>query len=489
MKYRIFIVEDDETIANLLKKHLSSWGYDVFLAEDFSNILQEFAGKDPQLVLLDLKLPFYNGFHWCEEIRKVSQVPVIFISSAADNMNMVMAMSRGADDFIAKPFDMDVLVAKIQAILRRTYSFGNPGNVLDIWCEVFMESFRAYLKQTKIFFIACVFMAAVSTAVICLYQLPLEAAVYLAVLWLGAGAAVFLYGYACYRQKVQNLILVEKAPEINLDRLGETTDEVELLYRDIIRKLDGMRMGAETERQRSLEEMTDYYTMWAHQIKTPIFALRLLLREEPEENRESGAQLFRIEQYVEMVLGYLRTEDMSADLKLTRCSLDRIIREQIHKYAGIFVSKKLSLSYEGTDAIVLTDEKWLGFVIGQILSNALKYTRTGGIEIWLEDERGNRVSENPNLKQNTAPGICNTAPATLVIADSGIGIQPEDLPRIFEKGYTGVNGREDNRATGIGLYLSRKILRKLGHEITVDSQVDKGTEVRMSLWKKDLEMY
>ena len=259
--------------------------------------------------------------------------------------------------------------------------------------------------------------------------------------------------------KAQNLILVEKAPEINLGRLGETTDEVELLYRDIIRKLDGMRMGAETERQRSLEEMTDYYTMWAHQIKTPIFALRLLLREEPEENRESLAQLFRIEQYVEMVLGYLRTEDMSADLKLTRCSLDRIIREQIHKYAGIFVSKKLSLSYEGTDAIVLTDEKWLGFVIGQILSNALKYTRTGGIEIWLEDERGNRVSENPNLKQNTAPGICNTAPATLVIADSGIGIQPEDLPRIFEKGYTGVNGREDNRATGIGLYLSRKILR------------------------------
>ena len=118
MKYRIFIVEDDETIANLLKKHLSSWGYEVFLAEDFSNVLQEFAGKDPQLVLLDLKLPFYNGFHWC-------------ISSAADNMNMVMAMSRGADDFIAKPFDMDVLVAKIQAILRRTYSFGNPGNVLE----------------------------------------------------------------------------------------------------------------------------------------------------------------------------------------------------------------------------------------------------------------------------------------------------------------------------------------------------------------------
>ena len=129
--YRIYIVEDDETIANLLQKNLNSWGYDVFCAEDFSSILQEFVRREPQLVLLDLKLPYYNGFHWCEEIRRISQVPVIFISSASDNMNIVMAMSRGADDFIAKPFDTDVLIAKIQALLRRTYSFGNPGNVLE----------------------------------------------------------------------------------------------------------------------------------------------------------------------------------------------------------------------------------------------------------------------------------------------------------------------------------------------------------------------
>ena len=161
-----------------------------------------------------------------------------------------------------------------------------------------MELLRAYLKQTKIFLIAFVFAVAASAAVVCLYQLPAEAVIYMAVLWLGAGAAAFLYGYVRYRQKAQTLCLVEKAPEINLDRLDETTDEVELLYREIIRKLDGMRMGVETDRQRSLEEMTDYYTMWAHQIKTPIFALRLLLQEEPERNRESLAQLFRIEQYV-----------------------------------------------------------------------------------------------------------------------------------------------------------------------------------------------
>ena len=129
--YRIYIVEDDETIANLLQKNLNSGGDDVFCAEDFSSILQEFVRREPQLVLLDLKLPYYNGFHWCEEIRRISQVPVIFISSASDNMNIVMAMSRGADDFIAKPFDTDVLIAKIQALLRRTYSFGNPGSLLE----------------------------------------------------------------------------------------------------------------------------------------------------------------------------------------------------------------------------------------------------------------------------------------------------------------------------------------------------------------------
>lgn len=129
--YKILVVEDDETIVQIVKRHLQFWGYEVFQVEDFAHVIQEFVQKDPQLVLLDLKLPFYNGFHWCEEIRKISQVPVLFLSSAADNMNMVMAMSRGADDFIAKPFDLDVLAAKVQAVLRRTYAFGQNSSLLE----------------------------------------------------------------------------------------------------------------------------------------------------------------------------------------------------------------------------------------------------------------------------------------------------------------------------------------------------------------------
>ena len=129
--HRIFIVEDDAAIAAALQKHLTTWGFDVRCAEDFRNVLTECTAFDPQLVLLDITLPFYNGYHWCQELRRVSNVPVVFISSASDNMNIVMAMNMGGDDFIAKPFDLNVLLAKIQAILRRTYDFAAPAPTLE----------------------------------------------------------------------------------------------------------------------------------------------------------------------------------------------------------------------------------------------------------------------------------------------------------------------------------------------------------------------
>ena len=248
--------------------------------------------------------------------------------------------------------------------------------------------------------------------------------------------------------------------------------------------LNHMRMDAETAKQKTLEEMTDYYTMWAHQIKTPIFALRLLLQENPSENKDALAELFKIEQYVEMVLGYLRTEDMSSDLKLSRCNLDTIIRRQIHKYAGIFVSKKLSLTYKGISESVLTDEKWLGFVIGQILSNALKYTRAGGIHIYLKnvnDSHQNSDNLSDTVISSTSTATDTATFITLIIEDTGIGIREEDLPRIFEKGYTGVNGRENNRATGI--------MNRLGHRIYITSEEGTGTKVFLEFSRKDLMMY
>lgn len=129
--YRILIVEDDRVIAGAMEKRIESWGFEVRCAEDFSDVLSEFVRFDPQLVLLDVRLPLYNGYHWCSEIRRLSSVPVMFVSSAADNMNIVMAMNMGGDDFIAKPFDLDVLMAKVQALLRRAYDFGGKAELME----------------------------------------------------------------------------------------------------------------------------------------------------------------------------------------------------------------------------------------------------------------------------------------------------------------------------------------------------------------------
>ena len=129
--YRVMIVEDDEVIAKTVKKHLEQWQYDVHIVSDLSNVMGEFAGYSPNIVLMDIKLPFYNGYHWCSEIRKVSKLPIMFLSSASDNMNIVMAMNMGGDDFIAKPFDLDVLTVKIQALIRRSYDFSVGSSVIS----------------------------------------------------------------------------------------------------------------------------------------------------------------------------------------------------------------------------------------------------------------------------------------------------------------------------------------------------------------------
>ena len=350
-----------------------------------------------------------------------------------------------------------------------------------------MKLFLDYISKIKFYIILQLFPVMLAEIIFFLYQLSIEPMVYVTVFWLITGICACLNGFYRYRKKVEQLELIAAAPDINLSQMDSPVGQDERFQQEIMQQLNQMRIDVENASQKSSEDMTDYYTMWAHQIKTPIFALRLLLQESTEENKEKLSELFKIEQYVEMVLGYLRTEDMSSDLKLSRCSLDRIIRDQIHKYAGIFVSKKLTLTYESISQDVLTDEKWLGFVIGQILSNALKYTRTGGIRIYLEKKLS---LDTDDVSISIGNDDCNKVENfTLVIEDTGIGIRAEDIPRIFEKGYTGVNGRDDNRATGIGLYLSNKIMRKLGHRLYITSTEGKGTKVFLEFSVEDLNMY
>ena len=191
--------------------------------------------------------------------------------------------------------------------------------------------------------------------------------------------------------------------------------------------------------------------MWAHQIKTPIAAMRLLLQQGEAPDRAAvSAELFRIEQYVEMVLSYQRLGSDTVDLVLRRVELDRVLRGCVRKFAGLFIMKKLPLELEETQLEVLTDEKWLAFVIEQLLSNALKYTREGRIHIFAEGR-------------------------SLIIEDTGTGIAPEDLPRLGERGFTGYNGRAEKGSTGLGLYLCRRICNKLGHSLRFESELGRGT--------------
>lgn len=249
-----------------------------------------------------------------------------------------------------------------------------------------------------------------------------------------------------------------------LNKIVDSDDIMQVQLLEVIRKLKESGMCLGDSMNMKYADMVDYYTMWAHQIKTPIASMHLILqKQDSEDSRRLRTELMRIEQYVEMVLCFLRLDSDSTDYVLKEYRLDDIIRAAIRKLALQFIMKKLVLDYETIDKQVLTDEKWLGFVIEQVLSNAVKYTESGKVKISCEGSK-------------------------LVISDTGIGIAPDDLPRIFDKGYTGFNGRMDRKASGIGLYLCRRICNNLGHGITAESVPGQGTTIAIELERNNLEV-
>ncbi len=298
-----------------------------------------------------------------------------------------------------------------------------------------------------------------------LYNLPLAAVLYGAAICGFLGLLVLLWSYGDFRRKYLELTLMEQEVGITLEKLPATDHGLELKYQVLLRILYGEKQEAVDESRHRYKELTEYYTIWAHQIKTPIAAMKLMLqREDTPVNRELMEELKRIQQYVEMVLVVLRLDSDTTDYVIAEYDLDGIIRQAVRNYSTQFIYRKIQLKYDPVNTTVLTDEKWLLFVVEQVLSNALKYTKSGSIEIIME------------------------APFTLCIRDTGIGIAPEDLPRIFEKGYTGYNGRSDKKASGIGLYLCRRICEKLNHRITASSAPGEGTTIRIHLSRERIEV-
>ncbi len=311
----------------------------------------------------------------------------------------------------------------------------------------------SYLKNHIVWLSAAAFSEVMMALVMFLNHVP--------VLEIAYGILVSLFLFVCvvgggfwrYWKRYIYLRRAGSYATVSLEKLPETKDPVETEYRAMLDAFQDEKLKLQNEGLKRERDLMEYYTMWVHQIKTPIAALKLLLQESDRGTGERGEELqelFSIEQYVEMALQYMRLGSETTDYVLRRIPLDDLVREAVRKYARQFIGKKLALHYEAAEAVVLTDEKWLEFVIEQLLSNALKYTDRGSISIYTEDGR-------------------------LVISDTGIGIRSEDLPRVCEKGYTGYNGHADKRSTGIGLYLCSRILKKLGHSFEITSVEGQGT--------------
>ncbi|MDD6430866.1 MAG: sensor histidine kinase [Ruminococcus sp.] len=293
---------------------------------------------------------------------------------------------------------------------------------------------------------------AIFALVFSMYDIKLEAILYASMLCLTAGLlfeGVHLISYL--RRHTEQQKRLQGLP-ISYTELLPPRTLAEQDLQAMVQKLGEQYTAVTTDWQRQQKESLDYYSAWVHQIKTPISSMKMILQQEDtEENHLLSAELFRIEQYTEMALQYLRLDSKTNDFVFQQYDLDSIIRQAIRKYAPQFILRKIRLIYEPVSMTILTDEKWMLFLLEQLLSNAIKYTPHGSVTISVTPEK------------------------VLQVADTGIGIAPEDLPRIFEKGFTGYNGRADKKSTGLGLYLCQQAAKKISVSLSVTSEVGKGS--------------
>lgn len=327
-----------------------------------------------------------------------------------------------------------------------------------------MSFLGRYLYQRRVTFLAIAVVIVVFTVSFLLYRLPLGAIAYPALLCGIMGFALLIYDFVRAKRTHTRLSDIRKMGSEIIDTLPQADTIERDDYQEIIRALQDEIRALENQSDLRYRETVDYYTVWVHQIKTPIASMRLTLdNEDTPTSRRLLGDLSRIERYVEMVLAYLRLDSASSDYVFKEYDLDGIIRQAVKKFAPEFIDRKVRLDYDTINERVVTDEKWLSFVLEQLLSNSLKYTREGGsVRIYMHDK-------------------------ALYIEDTGIGIAPEDLPRIFEKGFTGINGRLDKKASGLGLYLCKSITKNLGIGIRAASEPDRGTLIMLDLEQYDFK--
>ena len=321
-----------------------------------------------------------------------------------------------------------------------------------------MKLFGRYLKDRLFFIMIYVVSVLICLCVFKLYNLELEAFAYAFMILCVLLVVCFLFDYYKYYKKHQTLLTLRSNSNVSLSCDLQDSSLIGEDYHEILVAMKEYHDQYVESSESKMHDLEDYFTMWVHQAKLPIAAMKLLLEDEELSRSEIKLQLLRMDQYTDMVLAYLRLNSTHTDFLFKELELDDLIRQSIRRFSTEFIRKHIQLSFKETGDVILSDEKWLVFVFEQILSNSLKYTNENGlISIYLKSKH------------------------ILVIEDNGIGISASDLSRVFEKGYTGMNGRSDKTASGLGLYLCKNILDMLNHKITIESSVGKGTRVLLDL--------
>lgn len=314
--------------------------------------------------------------------------------------------------------------------------------------------FFTYLKSKWRTLTACGAFCALFFLSFALYQLPLAAVAYPVGLCVLLGMGLLIVDFLRVRRDCRDLNRIQTANAADAVSLPAASRPVECAYQALIARIRDEQAQLLSEASLRYDRMLDYYTLWAHQIKTPIAAMRLQLqREDTAFSHACLLELTRVERYVQMLMAYLRLESDDTDYVFREIDLDAVIRAAVKRFSSEFIARKIGLAYESVDLRVVPDEKWLQFVLEQLISNALKYTSAGSVT------------------------IARTHSGALMIRDTGIGIAPDDLPRIFSRGFTGKNGREDKSASGLGLYLCHRVCQNLDIQISADSEPGRGTSV------------
>lgn len=328
--------------------------------------------------------------------------------------------------------------------------------------------FKLFLLSVRQQILVFLGMAFTFAGIFVLGSLPLTLYLYSMELTLFFFLVYLIVQYLLYSKRHKTIMQVGAAQSTRIEDVAAGTDPADKVYLEKIGQLQQDIRNLTNEHAGRQADQLDYFTLWLHQIKTPLSAISLLNQSSNSaESKNISQEILRLEDYTHMALNYVKLEETGSEMDLSDVDLDTVIKKAVKKYSILFIYKVIKLDYQPLGIKVLSDGQWLQTILEQLLSNSLKYTASGTISIYMDSEKEQ----------------------TLIIEDTGAGIRSEDLPKIFNKGYSGLNGRLHEKSTGLGLFLTRKICKRLGHDLTIESDLGKGTRVSINLARQQLALF